>query len=163
MLSEARTPSYQGTETLPWGSVDKSFGSYADAWARGTGRGTGKPPATIADANAACRAWIASKTLLGDAKADTAEDLIFFPVVNPNTNKLNAGALRAVMGGRGSQASIGSGAKASAKAKATALYKRHFQTNKELVMLSNHPVAGGRWKDRSGVLPTDVVWVKNPA
>lgn len=48
------------------------------------------------------RARIAAHFLIGDADAPTFQDLKF-PVVNPKTGKLNERALRAVIGGRGSQ------------------------------------------------------------
>ena len=48
------------------------------------------------------RARIAAHFLIGDADAPTFQDLKF-PVVNPRTGKLNERALRAVIGGRGTQ------------------------------------------------------------
>ena len=48
------------------------------------------------------RARIAAHFLIGDADAPTFQDLKF-PVVNPKTGKLNERALRAVIGGRGTQ------------------------------------------------------------
>jgi hypothetical protein len=71
--------------------------------------------------------WISSKSLLGDPKAETSRDLLFFPVVNPSNNKLNKGALNSVMSGRGAQAEISSGARSSARNKAEHLLKTNFK------------------------------------
>jgi len=73
------------------------------------------------------KSWIASKSLLGEGGADTWDNLLFFPVVNPGTNKLNAGALRAVLGGRAAQAKIPDSAKESAQKKARALLEKEFK------------------------------------
>ncbi len=117
--STARRPSFSGTETSSWGDVDKSFGAYAKA--HGSGDIT-----DVKNAPAALKKWIASKTLLGDETASTTDDLIKFPVVNPGTGKLNKGALNAVLGGRGAQASISAEALDSARAEAHSLLKSEF-------------------------------------
>ncbi len=117
--STARRPTFSGTETSSWGDVDKSFDAYAKA--HGSGDIT-----DVKNAPAALKKWIASKTLLGDETATTTDDLIKFPVVNPGTGKLNKGALNAVLGGRGAQASISAEALASARNEAHALLKSEF-------------------------------------
>ena len=132
VLATARTPSFSGAESVSWASVDKSFGAYRDAYYRGHG---GEPAdgavGSVADAPAAMKAWIAAKSLLGEPTGATERDLIFFPVVNPSTGKLNGGALRAVLGGRAAQADIPAAAKTSAQNKARALLNQHFGTQLE--------------------------------
>ena len=123
VLSTARKPSYSGTETTSWASVNKSFGAYAKAYMKSTGA-TGDAPGSVKDAPAAMKEWIANKSLLGDASAETNRDLIFFPVVDPGTGKLNAGALRAVLSGRGAQANIPADA---AKYRAVEIAGKHHQ------------------------------------
>ncbi|MHA1809351.1 MAG: hypothetical protein ACTSYH_03460 [Candidatus Heimdallarchaeaceae archaeon] len=125
--TKARTPKYDGTETVSWAGVSKTFESYRDAYYEHTK--VEKPddvPSDVSDAPSEMKSWIASKTLLGDAQSDMAEDLIFFPVVNPKTNKLNEGALRAVISGRGAQADISEEVKKSAQDKARSLLNKEF-------------------------------------
>jgi len=130
----ARTPEYKGIENISWANVTKTFAAYRDGYYKHGGE---KPsdkddiPSRIQDAPAAMKRWIASKTLLGDAGADNERDLIFFPVVNPSTNKLNEGALRAVLGGRAAQADIPEAAKESARAKARSLLNKEFDAGLE--------------------------------
>ena len=124
VLSSSRTPSYWGVEKTPWGSVSKSLAAFVRGY--GKARGTSVEVTDVAEASAAFKNWAASKSLLGEAGADNFRDLVFFPVVNPSTNKLNEGALRAVLGGRGAQARISAGALDSARAKARSLLKKHF-------------------------------------
>jgi len=129
--SSARTPTFEGTESSSWANVNKSFGAYRDAYYAGHGGMPEEPATSVADCPAAMKRWIASKTLLGDAGADNERDLMMFPVVNPKTGKLNEGALRAVLGGRGLAADIPATAKESAQNKARALLNRHFGTELE--------------------------------
>ena len=125
VAGSARTPSYSGTESTSWAGVDKSFGAYRSAYAAEPGS-----PAVVSTdvkgATKALKSWVASKTLLGDPSADTEGDLIFFPVVNPKTGKLNEGALRAVLGGRSAQAKIPDSARKSAQDKARSLLNSEF-------------------------------------
>ena len=130
MLSVARVPSFDGTESVSWAGVATTFAAYRDAYYKGHG---GVPSdgavANVKSAPAAMKNWIASKTLLGDPSATTNKDLIFFPVVNPNTNHLNEGALRACLGGRASQADISQMAKDSVGKMARRLLDEHFGTH----------------------------------
>jgi hypothetical protein len=126
----ARTPEYDGTEDTSWAKVTKSFTAYRDGYYKHSG--TKKPadseiPKSVTDAPADMKKWIAGKSLLGDAGADNWGDLLFFPVVNPGNNKLNAGALRAVLGGRGSSADIPQNALDSAQTKARSLLDKEFK------------------------------------
>jgi hypothetical protein len=123
ILSTARTPDYSGTETSSWGSVDKSLGAYATACTHAMGS---ECSGAVGSMSSEQKHWIASKSLLGDPAASTASDLIFFPVVNPRTNKLNEGALHAVISGRGAQAKIPDSAKTSAQNKARSLLAKEF-------------------------------------
>lgn len=126
--SRAHKPDYSGTETTSWAEVAKTFAAYRDGYYKHSG--TKKPeddaPGTCADAPAAMKRWIASKSLLGDAGSNDFGELLFFPVVNPSTDKLNAGALRAVLGGRGSQADIPAAALESAQNMARKLLEDEF-------------------------------------
>jgi len=121
--STARTPSYSGTEKTSWTgpTLDKMIAGYVK------NTGNAKPDSSLVkDLPAAVKTWIANRTLLGDAAAVDTANLIFFPCVNPSTNKLNENALRAVIGGRGAQADIPAAAKESAQAKARALLEKEF-------------------------------------
>jgi len=130
--STARTPSFDGTESVSWANVTTSFSAYRDAYYRSKDGRPDNIPTRVADAPSALRNWIASKTLLGEGGADNERDLIFFPVVNPRTGKLNEGALRAVISGRGAQARIPAEAKTSAQRKARNLLNKHFGAELEV-------------------------------
>lgn len=128
VLSSARRPSYDGTEEISWADVPRTFTAYRDGFYKHTN--TAKPedvPGNVSGAPAEMKRWIAAKSLLGDPAAETWRDLLFFPVVNPGTNKLNAGAVRAVLGGRAAQADIPEGALESAQAMARQLLEDEFQ------------------------------------
>jgi len=107
MLKKARTPDYDGVEDVAWGSVKKNIGDYVKSYYKFSGE---KEPETVSsrvkDMPISEKSWIASKTLLGDENATDSRDLVFFPVVNPATNKLNYNALLAVKSGRGQSADI---------------------------------------------------------
>lgn len=105
--STARTPEYEDTETIDWGGVEKTLTSYIDGYFR-FNPDAERPEEgfdTVDELPAAAKRWIAAKTLLGEAEAETVEELIVLPVVNPNTNQLNRRALisakQAVAGARG--------------------------------------------------------------
>ena len=106
-VKKARRPAYDGIEEVSWEDAPKTFDAYRDAFYEHTGAEKPETPLTrIADAPQSMRDWIASKSLLGDPDAEDFDNLAFFPVVNPLTNKLNAGAVKAVLGGRGSQVDL---------------------------------------------------------
>ena len=121
--SSARRPTFRGTEETPWSSP--TITQWIDGFVSVTG-GTRPDTNRVADLPSAVRTWIANRTLLGEASADNERDLTFFPVVRPSTNKLNAGALRAVLGGRGAQARIPEAAKTSAQNMARRLLEANF-------------------------------------
>jgi hypothetical protein len=123
----SRKPSYSDVEKTSWGDVSKSLENYLEGYYK-LSRAL-KPedaPKDVSEMSSAAKRWISSKTLLGDAKAKDSDNLIFFPVVNPLTNKLNEGALRAVLSGRGAQAKISGGAKSSAQSMAESLLNSEF-------------------------------------
>lgn len=118
-LTTARRPTFSGTESTTWNAP--TFAIYVSALHAGS-----TPPASVSAASAALKRQIAAHTLLGDASANTFSDLSFFPVVNPRTGKLNEHALRAVLGGRGSQANIPEAARTSAQNMARTLLNSEF-------------------------------------
>lgn len=131
----ARKPDYNGTETISWASVKKTFEAYRDGYYKFKGVKPVDPnkiPKRIEEAPQEMRSWIAKKSLLGRATGKTFEEVLFFPVVNPNTNKLNEGALRAVISGRGAQANIPETALKSARRMAYKLLIDEFDADLEI-------------------------------
>ncbi len=122
--SSARRPSFSGTEAVAWSAP--TLTQWVDGWVRMTGA-TRPDSITVEALPSSAKRWISSRTLLGEATATEFRDLAFFPVVNPRTNKLNANALRAVLGGRGSQANIPAAARDSAQARARTLLESQFE------------------------------------
>lgn len=118
-LSAARRPTYGETETSPWSAP--RWADYVNALYEGD-----SPPASVGAASAALKRAVASRTLLGDPRAATFRDLTLFPVVNPRNDRLNERALRAVLGGRGSQAEIPESALESAREMAQRLLESEF-------------------------------------
>jgi hypothetical protein len=118
VLSEARTPTYDGTETQSWADVSKDLEAWADA--------LDVDADTVGEMTADEKATVAEHTLLGDADAETWQELSFFPVVNPNTGDLNRGALMAVLSGRGAQADIPEDTLSSARSVAERLLDDEF-------------------------------------
>lgn len=134
-LQTARRPSYSDTEDTSWSDVPKTLGAFADAWVKHGGKmPDGGMPSKLSDMPKACLDWIASKTLLGDSSSDSPDDLMRFPVVNPETNKLNAGALRAVLSGRGAQAGVSASALDSARSVAKSLLDSEFKAKENSTM-----------------------------
>lgn len=121
----ARRPTFDGTETISWANVNRTFRAFA--------RAAGASDAdNVEDLTSSQKRRISAHTLLGDAGADTFSDLVFFPVVNPGTGKLNAGALRAVLSGRGAAADIPATALDSARAVAERLLDNNFRDESSL-------------------------------
>lgn len=91
VLSEARRPTYDGITSQEWDAP--SFTEYAEEW---YSRRESDPPDNMEVQNVAqdCREWIARRTLIGDPDADTADELVSFPVVELN-GELNENALTA--------------------------------------------------------------------
>jgi len=117
--SEARRPTFDGTETTEW--TAPSLADYVEALFEGD-----DPPTSVDALSSDLKRRIASHTLLGEAEADDFRNLSFFPVVRPSTGRLNRNALQAVLGGRGSQADIPQAARDSAQAMARRLLESEF-------------------------------------
>lgn len=124
LLSEARRPEYDGTETTSWGEID------ADTLEHYT-ENLDFDAETWEDLSQEQRNEISSHTLLGDPDAETTSQGIFFPVVNASTGNLNRGALEAVRSGRGQSADIDSSTYESAFATAGQLLNEEFDTDVE--------------------------------
>ena len=123
--SQARTPEYSGTTTGEWSAP--SLSDYQTAY-----DGEGETDfADVSDAPDEFKSWVANHTLLGEATADTFDDLSFFPVVEPSSGSLNANALRAVLSGRGSQAEISDDARSAARSMAGRLLNDEFNADVE--------------------------------
>lgn len=117
-LARARRPKFNGTETTPWSAP--TMDDYKRAFDGDTDF------ANIGDAPASFKRFVADHTLLGDPDGSTLREVSLFPVVRPSTGKLNANALRAVLGGRGAQADIPESALESARAMARRLLDSEF-------------------------------------
>lgn len=89
-MSEARRPTYGGTESTPWSAP--SFSDWVSALYDGD-----SPPTSVAACTSSLKRAIASRTLLGDARSTTFSDLAMFPVVRPSNDRLNEKALRGVL------------------------------------------------------------------
>lgn len=120
--SQARTPDYSGTESGEWDSP--SLGDYVRGY-----ESVSDDVSQVSDLTQDERSLIASKTLLGEAGAETFDNLSFFPVVDPANDNLNERALRAVLGGRGSQADISSETLESARRIARGLLQDEFDAD----------------------------------
>lgn len=127
VASRARRPTFDGTESTEWSAP--TFADYVSALFDGD-----DPPSSVGDAPASLKRAIAARTLLGEADADNFRDLAFFPVVNPSNDNLNERALRAVIGGRGSQANISEDARTSAQNMARRLLNSEFDADLEVAM-----------------------------
>lgn len=121
ILSQARRPTFSGTETSSWSAP--SFSEYVRYLHEGR-EGTG--PTSVSQCDSSLKRLIASHSLLGDPDASNLSDLTFFPCVNPSNGKLNEKALRAIVGSRGSQADIDERAKVSAQDMARRLLNSEF-------------------------------------
>ena len=131
----ARKPNYQRKETSDWGAVSKDMENYISGYYKhnpDAERDQDDTVSTVDEMPAAMKAWIASRSLLGDSEANEWANLSFFPVVNPDTNALNEGALRAVISGRGAQADIPADALSSARRTAYQLLNDEFDAGLDM-------------------------------
>lgn len=135
----ARRPTFTGIERTPWSAP--TFQVYTHALFPGASM-----PTSVSACTAAQKQQIAAHTLLGDASASTFAELSVFPCVNPRTGKLNDRALRAVLGGRGAQATIAAEALQSAQAMVRRLLNSEFHANLETNMET----------DRQGIVRTAI-------
>lgn len=120
-MSEARRPTFDGTSAGEWSAP--TLDDYLNAYP-----GDKPEERNVAELPTEVKRWIARHSLLGHPQADNLRDLTLFPVVGTD-GKLYASALRAVLGGRGSQAQIPDAAKESAQEVARDLLDREFKTN----------------------------------
>lgn len=133
--SQPREPDYDGTETSddqPWGEVSKDLSNYVDGYYSNTdAERPDEQINNVDDLSQDAKNWIASKTMLGVSNAETTEELIYFPVVNPKTDNLNEGALMAVISGRGEQADIDDQTLTQTEAVARRLLQEEFDMDEE--------------------------------
>lgn len=126
-LSQARTPTFTGTETSKWSKP--TFADYIKYVSD-----SNPAPTSLAQCSSELKRKIAAHTLLGDPEATAFSDLSFFPVVNPSNGNLNENALRAVIS---SNADIGGKALTSAKEIARRLLNSEFAANLEPKVTEN--------------------------
>lgn len=132
VLSQARTPDFDGAEDSSWGDVPAdTLSHYQD--------NLNVEDSQWSDLPSEDRNLIASHTLLGDPDADSTDEGIFFPVVNASTGNLNRGALEAVRGGRGQSANIPDDVYASAYRKAGELLNDNWEETDVEVSLNELP------------------------
>lgn len=129
-ISEAREPQYDGTEEIAWGDIPGATLSHYT-------ENLGYDAETWNDLTQEQRQEIVDHTLLGDPDADTADNGIFFPVVNAATGNLNRGALEAVRSGRGQSADISESTYESAFRIAGRLLNEEFDSDVEVEMTAN--------------------------
>jgi hypothetical protein len=127
--ASARRPSFDGTESTAWSAP--SWAGIISGYNSATGSSV-EASVSTADAPQALKNWAARLSLLGDERADNLRDLVFFPVVNPSNRNLSERALRAVIGGRGSQAQIPAAARDSAQTLARRLLNSEFDAGLEV-------------------------------
>lgn len=123
ILSDARTPDYESTETKSWGDIPADTLSY---WVEALDYDDVEQTDDLTESQ---KSEIASHTLLGDSSADNIRELRFFPVVNAETGDLNRGALEAVRSGRGQSADIPEDTYSSAYSEAGRLLNDNFDTD----------------------------------
>ncbi len=91
--ARARRPSFDGVEDTPW--QRPSWEDFVAGYFQHTAaEPEGDTIPRVAEAPAAMKRWAANKSLLGDENADTFDELVVLPVVNPRTNRLNLSAVR---------------------------------------------------------------------
>lgn len=128
--SEARTPSFSGTEDSDWSAP--TLEDFVSALGF-------EDVETVDDLTAEQKSTIADHTLLGEADAETFDNLSFFPVVNPSTGSLNRNALLAVISGRGAQADIPEEARDSAQTRARSLLEEEFDLENDAENQGQNP------------------------
>lgn len=122
LLSEARTPTYEGIETSEWSRPTLNEHCNAKGY---------EDIETVDDLSDNQKQEMAEDSLLGDPDADTYQELTFFIVVNPETDNLNKNALVAVRSGRGQNADIPDRTYNSADKKAKQLLAEEFDVEYE--------------------------------
>lgn len=131
----ARMPTYDGIEEISWTNVEKTFDAFVDGYYKHNNVIVPDVLSKrVSTAPESVKRWIANRTLFGELSAEDTRDLVFFPVVNPDTNKLNGGALRAVLSGRGVSADISEEIYKSAQEMARELLDNEFRNDNEVKM-----------------------------
>jgi len=100
ILGLARDAQFNGIERLIWRDVNRQVNDYVDGYYTNTN--TPRPeesevPTGVDNMSQEMKNWIANLSLLGDANGLTLKELSFMTVVNPNTGKLNEGALNDIV------------------------------------------------------------------
>ncbi len=121
VLQEVRTPDYKGASNSDWSSIGTDFNDFYTAW--------NLSAETWEELTPEERKRISATSLLGNSKADTFEEGLFFPVVEPSTGKLNKGALYSVIHNGGSQAGISDKALNNARRKSYDLLNKVWNEN----------------------------------
>jgi len=100
LLDTPRSLNYEGTETTDWGDVDKTFDACREGYyaqnADAEPDSEEDKPESVEDAPAPMKEWIAQLGFLGETDAETFDDLLVLPAVNPTTFQLNSDGLDAV-------------------------------------------------------------------
>jgi hypothetical protein len=131
-LSQASMPDYSGTETSSWADVSKTLDNFLSGVS-----GDVSDVETVNDLTQEQKNELASHSLLGDPEGETFDEILFFPVVNPDNNNLNRGALEAVRGGRGQSADISQSAMSSSFRMAGELLNEEFDADVEEEMVAS--------------------------
>ena len=140
--SNARTPTYDGTESTSW-----SKPTLADYVA-----GMGAPEDTKwTDLKKSQKTKIASHTLIGEASADTFDECNKFPVVNPQTHKLNENAVKNAKA-RAPQANIPDETKESIQKMCDRLMKMHFMDDERSFNVIERELLAASVKENTEVL-----------
>lgn len=159
-VSQARTPTYTGTESVKWSKPSFSdYIKYLDD--------SSEPPKAVAQCSTTLKAKITAHTLLGDPSASTFADLSALAVVNPANGKLNERALRAIIASRGTSLGVSDSALTSAQEIARRLLNSEFSTpvgaNKGAADMKNGETKNNLFKRmlasiRSAVSCNDLRW-----
>lgn len=117
LLDTARTPDFDGTTSESWSAPGLSDIADGFGW---------DDVSSVDDLSQEQRQQAAQLSLLGDPDAERFEELVFFPVVDPDGRDLNENALDAVLSGRGAQADITQEQLESARGVARTLLEDEF-------------------------------------
>ena len=88
----ANNPKYDGTETKDWSKVSKDFSNVVKAYGKQENVDVSEYN-NVSDLPSKAKTWIKNLTLNGRTNTDEWSVLFSYPVVNPNTKKLNKNAL----------------------------------------------------------------------
>jgi len=127
-LKTPRTPNFKGTETTPWGDVDKTFDAFKKGYFKNTS--AKKPEKDYTQFNEcpdAMREWMSEHSMLGNPKGNTFREGVMLPVVNPSTGKLNAGGLLIANVYAGRVKGVSKETVEKTKEAIGKLYKEHFK------------------------------------